>query len=116
MGLDLTISEQHNISEDTKGRTTWQVTCLGNFHNCWNFLEYIQDYTNLQNCATVSIDGNQIQEILDNMQDIVDDTNEEPDIEGNPKLAEELEYVRQVIKDGEIQLDNEHTYEIHAWW
>ena len=44
MGLDLTISEQHNISEDTKGRTTWQVTRLGNFHNCWNFLEYIQDY------------------------------------------------------------------------
>ena len=109
MGLDLTISEQHNISEDEKGRTTWQVTCLGNFHNCWNFLEYIQDYTNLQNCATVNIDGNQIQEILDNMQEDVDEND-------SSKLRKELEYVKQVIKDGEIQLDDEHTYEIHAWW
>ena len=109
MGLDLTISEQHNISEDEKGRTTWQVTCLGNFHNCWNFLEYIQNYTNLQNCATVSLDGDGIQKILDNMQEDVDEND-------SSELRKELEYVRQVIKDGEIQLDNEHTYEIHAWW
>ena len=109
MGLDLTISEQHNISEDEKGRTTWQVTCLGNFHNCWNFLEYIQDYTNLQNCATVSLDGDGIQKILDNMQEDVDEND-------SSELRKELEYVRQVIKDGEIQLDDEHTYEIHAWW
>ena len=116
MGLDLIISEQHNLTTDEKDRTTWQVTCLGIFHNCWNFLEYIQNYANLQNCTTVNLDGDKIQKILDDMQDIVDDTNEEPDIEGNPKLVEELEYVRQVIKDGEIQLDNEHTYEIHAGW
>ena len=109
MGLDLTINEQHDITTDEKGRTTWQVTCLGNFHNCWNFLEYIQNYTNLQNCATVSLDGDGIQKILDNMQEDVDEND-------SSELRKELEYVRQVIKDGEIQLDNEHTYEIHAWW
>ena len=74
MGLDLTINEQHDITTDEKGRTTWQVTCLGNFHNCWNFLEYIQDYTNLQNCATISIDGNKIQEIVDNFSSIIVDS------------------------------------------
>ena len=109
MGLDLTINEQHDITTDEKGRTTWQVTCLGNFHNCWNFLEYIQNYTNLQNCATVSLDGDGIQKILDNMQEDVDEND-------SSELRKELEYVRQVIKDGEIQLDDEHTYEIHAWW
>ena len=109
MGLDLTINEQHDITTDEKGRTTWQVTCLDNFHNCWNFLEYIQNYTNLQNCATVSLDGDGIQKILDNMQEDVDEND-------SSELRKELEYVRQVIKDGEIQLDNEHTYEIHAWW
>ena len=109
MGLELTISEQHNISEDEKGRTTWQVTCLGNFHNCWNFLERIQDRTDLYNCTTVNLDGDKIQEILDDMQEDVDEND-------SSKLRKELEYVKQVIKDGEILLDNEHTYEIHAWW
>ena len=109
MGLDLTINELHDITTDEKCRTTWQVTCLGNFHNCWNFLEYIQNYTKLQNCATVSLDGDGIQKILDNMQEDVDEND-------SSELRKELEYVRQVIKDGEIQLDNEHTYEIHAWW
>ena len=113
MGLDLTINEQHDITTDEKGRTTWQVTCLGNFHNCWNFLEYIQNYTNLQNCATNSLDGDGIQKILDNMQEDVDENDSS---ELRKELVEELEYIEQVIKDGEIQLDNEHTYEIHAWW
>ena len=109
MGLDLTISEQHNISEDEKGRTTWQVTRLGNFRNCWDLLERIQNRTDLYNCTTVSLDGDKIQEILDDMQEDVDEND-------SSKLRKELEYVKQVIKDGEIQLDNEHVYEIHAWW
>ena len=113
MGLDLTISEQHNISEDTKGRTTWQVTRLGNFRNCWNLLRRIQDRTDLYNCTTVSLDGDKIQEILDDMQEDVDENDSS---KLRKELEEELEYVRQVIKGGEIQLDDEHTYEIHAWW
>ena len=109
MGLDLTINEQHDITTDEKGRTTWQVTCLGNFRNCWNLLNLIQNRTNLNNCSTVDIDGDKIQEFLDDIQEDVDEND-------SSELRKELEYVRQVIKDGEIQLDNEHTYEIHAWW
>ena len=109
MSLDLTIREQHNISEDEKGRTTWQVTCLGNFYNCWTFLQHIQNRTDLYNCTTVGLDGDQIQEILDDMQFEADE-NDSSDI------RKELEYVKQVIEDGEIQLDNEHSYEINAWW
>ena len=45
MGLDLTINEQHDITTDEKGRTTWQVTCLGNFRNCWNLFNIIQNRT-----------------------------------------------------------------------
>ena len=109
MGLDLTINEQHDITTDEKGRTTWQVTRLGNFHNCWDFLGRIQDRTDLYNCTTVNLDGDEIQEILDAMEEDVDEND-------SSKLRKELEYVKQVIKDGEIKLDNEHTYEIHAWW
>ena len=57
----------------------------------------------------MDIDGDKIQEFLDDMQEDVDEND-------SSELRKELEYIRQVIKDGEIQLDNEHTYEIHAWW
>lgn len=113
MGLDLTINEQHDITTDEKGRTTWQVTCLGNFRNCWNLFNLIQNRTNLNNCSTVDIGGDELKEILDDIREDIDE-NDSPKL--RKELEEELEYVEQVIKDGEIQLDNEHTYEIHAWW
>lgn len=113
MGLDLTIREQYDITTDEKGRTTWQVTCLGNFHNCWNLFNLIQNRTNLNNCSTVDIGGDELKEILDDIREDIDE-NDSPKL--RKELEEELEYVEQVIKDGEIQLDNEHTYEIHAWW
>ena len=73
----------------------------------------IQNRTNLNNCSTVNIDGDELKEILD---DIREDIDENDSSKLRKELEKELEYVEQVIKDGEIQLDNEHTYEIHAWW
>ena len=113
MELDLIIREQHDFTTDEKGRTTWQETCLGNFHNCWNLFELIDNRTALFACTTVNIDGDELKEILDDMREDIDE-NDSPKL--RKELEEELEYVEHVIKDGEIQLDNEHSYEIRAQW
>lgn len=112
MGLDLTIRKQHNFTKDEKGRNTWTVTELGNLRNCWNVLEEIQNYEDLNNCTTVTLYGNHFHEILENMKNDVENIAEHQ----QEKYKSEIQDLEDFLTKNEIQNDDTQDYQVHAWW
>ena len=112
MGLDLTIRIQHNFTTDEKGRNTWQVTELANLRNCWNILEEIQNYEDLNNCTTVSLHGEHFHEILQEMRDNLETINENE----KWKYESEIEDLQDFIEENNVANTTEQSYQVHAWW
>ena len=112
MGLDLTIMTQTNFTTNEKGQDTWTATCIGNLRNCWNIMEEIQNYTELVNCTTVSIEGRHFHKIL---EDLIEEVKE---LEGDRKadLEYEIEKLQDLIKENNIEDNDMESYEVHAWF
>ena len=77
MGLDLSIYGTSNYTQDEKGRDTWSITTLQRFNNFWKMNEILTwKFSNYENCATIDISIEELQEILDelkeNKQEILD--------------------------------------------
>lgn len=111
MGLDLTIRTQSNFTTNEKGQDTWTVTCIGNLRNCWEILEEIQNYTELNNCTTVSIYGKHFHKILEDLKE------ELPTLDKNKADVEyEIKCLENLIKENNIEDNDMESYEVHAWF
>ena len=113
MGLDLTIRTQTNFTTNEKGQDTWTVTCIGNLRNCWNILEEMQNYSELQNCTTVSLEGRHFHKIL---EDLTDEVKELEDGDHKADLEYELGRLQDLIKENNIEDNDMESYEVHAWF
>jgi hypothetical protein len=112
MGLDLTIRTQTNFTTNEKGQDTWTVTCIGNLRNCWNILEEMQNYSEIQNCTTVSLEGRHFHKILEDLKE------ELPELNDNKKadLEYEIRTLENLIKENNIEDNDMECYEVHAWF
>lgn len=112
MGLDLTIRTQTNFTTNEKGQDTWTVTCIGNLRNCWKVLEEMQNYTELNNCTTVSLYGKHFHKILEDLKE------ELPELNDNNKADTEYEIrtLEELIKENNIEDNDMECYEVHAWF
>ena len=113
MGLDLTIRTQTNFTTDDKGRDCWTTTIIGNLRNCWNIMEEIQNYTELMNCTTVSIEGRHFHKILEDLKEELSDTKDE---KKKHDLEIETELLENLIKENNIEDNDYECYEVHAWF
>lgn len=100
MGLDLFIRTHSNFKIDDKCRDTYTVTQIGNLRNCWQFLEGLQHYyESLGNGMTTYIYGEDFWKALEFVND-----------------KDEKKYIKDFIKENNIDKHDETLYEVHAWW
>ena len=130
MGLDLSIYGTSNYTQDEKGRDTWSVTVLQRFNNFWKMNEILTwKFSNYENCATIDISIEELQEILDelkdNKQEIIDGEvtkwSNETEEHFKSRMANDLQQFNAEIEGLEKFLNSDDLYnfsdlQIHGWW
>lgn len=130
MGLDLTIYGTSNYKQDENGRDTWTVTALQRFNNFWKMNEILTwKFSNYENCATIDISIEELQEILDELKDNkqeiidgeVDKWNNETEEHFKSRMANDLQQFNAEIEGLEKFLNSDDLYnfsdlQIHGWW
>lgn len=130
MGLDLTIYGTSNYKQDENGRDTWTVTALQRFNNFWKMNEILTwKFSNYENCATIDISIEELQEILDelkdNRQEIIDGEvtkwSNETEEHFKSRMANDLQQFNAEIEGLEKFLNSDDLYnfsdlQIHGWW
>ena len=130
MGLDLSIYGTSNYAQDEKGRNTWNVTVLQRFNNFWKMNEILTwKFSNYENCATIDISIEELQEILDelkdNRQEIIDNKvdkwNNETEEHFKSRMTNDLQQLNAEIEGLEQFLNSDDLYnfsdlQIHGWW
>lgn len=130
MGLDLTIYGTSNYKQDENGRDTWTVTALQRFNNFWKMNEILTwKFSNYENCATIDISIEELQEILDelkdNKQEIIDNKvdkwNNETEEHFKSRMTNDLQQLNAEIEGLEQFLNSDDLYnfsdlQIHGWW
>lgn len=130
MGLDLTIYGTSNYTQDEKGRDTWSVTVLQRFNNFWKMNEILTwKFSNYENCATIDISIDELQEILDELKDDkqeiidgkVDKWNNETEEHFKSRMTNDLQQLNAEIEGLEQFLNSDDLYnfsdlQIHGWW
>lgn len=130
MGLDLSIYGTSNYTQDEKGRDTWSVTVLQRFNNFWKMNEILTwKFSNYENCATIDISIDELQEILDelkdNKQEIIDNKvdkwNNETEEHFKSRMTNDLQQLNAEIEGLEQFLNSDDLYnfsdlQIHGWW
>ena len=130
MGLDLSIYGTSNYVQDEKGRNTWNVTVLQRFNNFWKMNEILTwKFSNYENCATIDISIEELQEILDelkdNRQEIIDNKvdkwNNETEEHFKSRMTNDLQQLNAEIDGLEQFLNSDDLYnfsdlQIHGWW
>lgn len=130
MGLDLTIYGTSNYKQDENGRDTWTVTALQRFNNFWKMNEILTwKFSNYENCATIDISIEELQEILDelkdNKQEIIDGEvtkwSNETEEHFKSRMANDLQQFNAEIEGLEkfLNSDDLHDFsdiQIHGWW
>lgn len=130
MGLDLSIYGTSNYTQDEKGRDTWSVTVLQRFNNFWKMNEILTwKFSNYENCATIDISIDELQEILDELKDdkqeIIDGKvgkwNNETEEHFKSRMTNDLQQLNAEIEGLEKFLNSDDLYnfsdlQIHGWW
>lgn len=130
MGLDLSIYGTSNYTQDEKGRDTWSVTVLQRFNNFWKMNEILTwKFSNYENCATIDISIEELQEILDELKDDkqeiidnkVDKWNNETEEHFKSRMTNDLQQLNAEIEGLEQFLNSDDLYnfsdlQIHGWW
>lgn len=130
MGLDLTIYGTSNYKQDENGRDTWTVTALQRFNNFRKMNEILTwKFSNYENCATIDISIEELQEILDELKDNkqeiidgeVDKWNNETEEHFKSRMANDLQQFNAEIEGLEKFLNSDDLYnfsdlQIHGWW
>ena len=130
MGLDLSIYGTSNYAQDEKGRDTWSVTVLQRFNNFWKMNEILTwKFSNYENCATIDISIDELQEILDELkedkQEILDNKvdkwNNETEEHFKSRMTNDLQQLNAEIEGLEQFLNSDDLYnfsdlQIHGWW
>lgn len=130
MGLDLSIYGTSNYTQDEKGRDTWSVTVLQRFNNFWKMNEILTwKFSNYENCATIDISIDELQEILDELKDDkqeiidgkVDKWNNETEEHFKSRMTNDLQQLNAEIEGLEQFLNSDDLYnfsdlQIHGWW
>lgn len=130
MGLDLSIYGTSNYTQDEKGRDTWSVTVLQRFNNFWKMNEILTwKFSNYENCATIDISIEELQEILDELKDNkqeiidgeVDKWNNETEEHFKSRMTNDLQQLNAEIEGLEQLLNSDDLYnfsdlQIHGWW
>ena len=130
MGLDLSIYGTSNYVQDEKGRNTWNVTVLQRFNNFWKMNKILTwKFSNYENCATIDISIEELQEILDelkdNWQEIIDNKvdkwNNETEEHFKSRMTNDLQQLNAEIDGLEQFLNSDDLYnfsdlQIHGWW
>lgn len=130
MGLDLSIYGTSNYTQDEKGRDTWSVTVLQRFNNFWKMNEILTwKFSNYENCATIDISVDELQEILDELkedkQEIIDGKvdkwNNETEEHFKSRMTNDLQQLNAEIEGLEQFLNSDDLYnfsdlQIHGWW
>ena len=130
MGLDLSIYGTSNYVQDEKGRNTWNVTVLQRFNNFWKMNKILTwKFSNYENCATIDISIEELQEILDelkdNRQEIIDNKvdkwNNETEEHFKSRMTNDLQQLNAEIDGLEQFLNSDDLYnfsdlQIHGWW
>lgn len=130
MGLDLSIYGTSNYTQDEKGRDTWSVTVLQRFNNFWKMNEILTwKFSNYENCATIDISIDELQEILDELKDNkqeiidgkVDKWNNETEEHFKSRMINDLQQLNAEIEGLEQFLNSDDLYnfsdlQIHGWW
>lgn len=130
MGLDLSIYGTSNYAQDEKGRDTWSVTVLQRFNNFWKMNEILTwKFSNYENCATIDISIDELQEILDELkedkQEIIDNKvdkwNNETEEHFKSRMTNDLQQLNAEIEGLEQFLNSDDLcnfsdLQIHGWW
>ena len=130
MGLDLSIYGTSNYTQDEKGRDTWSVTVLQRFNNFWKMNEILTwKFSNYENCATIDISVDELQEILDELKDDkqeiidgkVDKWNNETEEHFKSRMTNDLQQLNAEIDGLQGFLNSDDLYnfsdlQIHGWW
>ena len=130
MGLDLSIYGTSNYTQDEKGRDTWTTTVLQRFNNFHKMNEILTwKFSNYENCATIDISIDELQEILDELkedkQEILDNRvdkwNNETEEHFKSRMTNDLQQLNAEINGLEKFLNSDDLYnfsdlQIHGWW
>lgn len=99
MGLDLFIRVYTYFKIDDNKRNTWRVIELANLRNCWEFLEALQYFVDLNNGTSTWVYGGEIYKALKLVKD-----------------KDEIKLVKKFIKENDVENSDRQEYEVHAWW
>lgn len=119
MGTDLTVFEETDFRQDSKGRLQYTVTELHNFRPyAHKIMEYVGELSEMNNCSTMRVDArdfiNGLQSMKDDMLFIEHDGEHYANEENELKYA--IEDLECFIEENNIDKDieyGERTFEVN---